>query len=52
MTSWGAQPGAHGGGGGLCHGGLFFLMSLLFGGEREAGEEGKNKVGPKKMQGA
>jgi hypothetical protein len=27
-------------------------MSLLFGGEREAGEEGKNKGGPKKKKNA
>jgi hypothetical protein len=51
VTSWGAQLGDRGGGGGSVMVVFFFLlMSLLFGGEREAGEEGKNKGGPKKMQ--
>ncbi len=48
MTSGGAQWGKHGGGGGsvmvaiLCFSGVVMLFFL--------GEEGKNKVGPKKMQ--
>ena len=51
VTSCGAQSGDRGGGGGLVMVVfLFFLMMLLFFWEREAGEEGRNKVGPKKLQ--
>ena len=52
VTSCGAQSGDRGGGGRLGHGGVFFVFSdvAFFLWEREAGEERKNKVGPKKVQ--
>ena len=44
VTLWGAQSGDRGGGGRLCHGGLFFvffLMSLLFLGAKSPGKREK-----------
>ena len=51
VTSWGAQSGDRGGGGRHGHGGVIFFSEFApFFGSKKTGEEGKNKVGPKKLQ--